>query len=187
MESEHRYDEIHEILAGVRAESFRLAAFMGPMPGIGRSPVALMRGWNDLLRADETAAAANGRAVLAFVAEQRVTKWNAWHLQMLEAQAQLLLGAKAVAVVKTRESLQFALPNRDARIYRDYLAAMTLAWAGEDEQSVELLDSVLEGARVLAPLLIAGNPKLAVPLAGNARFAQLQAALRTETLATRVE
>ena len=186
MGRERRYEEIRELLDGVRAESLRVPTFVGPMPGLGRMPVAALRGWYDLLRDDAAAAAASGRDVLDFVAAERATKWNAWHLRMLEAEGRLLLGDRTAAAAAVRDSLQLPLTNVFARLYRDYLAAITLAWAGEHGESVILLESLSDHARSYAPTLIARNPRLSVPLAGNARFGKLRSRLETEMAANRI-
>jgi DNA-binding winged helix-turn-helix (wHTH) protein/tetratricopeptide (TPR) repeat protein len=177
LERDGRHSEVRKLLAGLRPESVRLAAFTGPMPGIGRMPVASLRGWNHLLLQDAAAAAASGRQVQAFVAAQRMTKWNAWYLRMLEAEAQVFLGDKAAAAAAARDALEFSLTNRYAELYRDYLAAAVFAWAAEEPLAIARIESVASRAPGHAPTMIGRNQRLSVPLEASARFGELRAKL----------
>lgn len=176
-----RFDEIRALLDSVRADSTRIPAFTGALPGLGRQPVATLRGWNDLLRGD-IAAVASGKNVLDFVSRQRVTKWNKWYLRMLEAEAQLFMGNRAGAVAAALDSLNLPpeLSNRHMQVYRAWLAAITLAWAGDHDRSVTLLEKLSSGAPSLGPAYIARDPLVTIPLKGNARFEKLRAALEAE-------
>ena len=170
MRTERRYGEIRELLDSVHAESMRVAPFTGALPGLGRMPVAALRGWNDLLRGDAVAAAANGREVFDFVARQPATKWNPWYRRMLEAEAQVFSGNAAAAVAAVQEALLVPsrrLVNRNLQVYREYLAAITLAWAGEHDRSVELLERLSTGAPSVEPAVIARDPLLSTPLQGT--------------------
>jgi DNA-binding winged helix-turn-helix (wHTH) protein/tetratricopeptide (TPR) repeat protein len=177
-----RFDEIRALLDTVRADSSRVPVFTGALPGIGRHPVAVLRGWNDMLRGDAAAAAASGRDVREFLSRQRVTKWNSWHLQMLEAQAQLFMGRKTEAVAAVMDCLNASSPllNRHMQVYRDWLAAVTLAWAGEQDRSVTLVEKLATGVPGLGPLYIARDPLVTLPLKGNARFEKLKKTLEME-------
>jgi DNA-binding winged helix-turn-helix (wHTH) protein len=180
---EGRYAEIHDLLETSRASLVRVPPLTGAWPGLGRHPVAALRGWNDMLRGDAASAARNGGKVLEFVAAHRATKWNKWHMRMLEAQAQIFMGCARDAVVAVRDSLQDSphpLANRHMRLYREYLAAITLGWAGEHEESASLLERLSSGTPSLGPAIIAREPLLTVPLRGIPRFERLQAALERE-------
>ena len=177
MRTEGRYEEIQALLETSQAESMRVPPLTAALPGLGRQPVAVLRGWNDMLRGDVGSAAANGRKVLEFVATQAVTRWNDWHMRMLQAEAQIFTGNSAEAASTVRDSLRVsppALSNRHMRIYREYLAAVTLAWAGEHESSTTLLEGLSGGTPSLAPALIVRDPLVSVPLDANARFGKLR-------------
>ncbi|HEY4214059.1 MAG TPA: winged helix-turn-helix domain-containing protein [Steroidobacteraceae bacterium] len=178
----HRFDEIQALLDAVRADSTRVPVFTGALPGLGQHPVAMLRGWNDLLRGDTATAADNGRNVLDFVSRQRVTKWNKWHLRMLEAEAQLFLGNRTEAAVAAVDALNSPpqLSNRHVQAYRAWLAAITLAWAGDHDRSVALLETLSSGAPSLGPASIGRDPLVTIPLKGNARFEILRTALETQ-------
>ncbi len=183
MRTERRYGEIRDLLDGVQAESIRVAPFTGALPGLGRTPVAALRGWNDLLRGDAVAAAANGRKVFDFVARQPATKWNPWYRRMLEAEAQVFSGNAAAAVAAVQEALRVPSPqlvNRNLQVYREYLAAITLAWAGEHDRSVEMLERLSTDAPSVEPAVIARDPLLSTPLQRNARYERLRTALDAE-------
>jgi DNA-binding winged helix-turn-helix (wHTH) protein/tetratricopeptide (TPR) repeat protein len=183
MRTEGRYGEIRDLLDSVQAESIRVAPFTGALPGLGRMPVAALRGWNDLLRGDAVAAAANGRKVFDFVARQPATKWNPWYRRMLEAEAQVFSGNAASAVAAAEEALRVPSPqlvNRNLQAYREYLAAVTLAWAGEHDRSVELLERLSTVAPSVGPAVIVRDPLLSTPLQRNARYERLRTALEAD-------
>jgi DNA-binding winged helix-turn-helix (wHTH) protein/tetratricopeptide (TPR) repeat protein len=178
---QHRYADVKRILSATRAESLRFGSFIGASPGLGQRPVAELRGWNELLLGNAAAAAEHGREVLAFVAKQRETKSNAWVLHMLRAEGHVFVGDHAAAVDAVRESLRVAPLLAQVEAHRRYLAAMTLAWVGEHEEAVVLLEQAttvdLLGA---GPARIAREPLLTVPLQANARFQQLVEQLAKE-------
>jgi hypothetical protein len=185
---EGRYGEIRELLDRVQVESVRVAGITGTMPGLGRSPVAELRAANDLLLGDRASAARNGREVLEFVARTPATKWNAWYLRMLAAEGHLFAGDAAQAAHVTRDALTLppaVLSNVHAQRYREFLAAITLAWAGESDEAVALLEKMVVTAPRLPPVIIARDPLFTVPLQNHARYRALQQNLEAEIAANR--
>jgi hypothetical protein len=138
-------------------------------------PIASLRGWNALLLQNATEAARSGHDVLKFVAEQDATPWNTWYLRMLEAEGRLFAGDPLAASDVARDALQLPMTNWFAMAYRDYLAALVLARAGDQKASLALLEPLAQRAPGYAPALIAHNPRVTVPLGSNARFAALRA------------
>lgn len=188
LRAEGRFAEIHDLLELLQADAVQILPFTGALPGLGRHPVALLRGWNDMLRGNAVAAAQNGRKALDFISRQPVTRWNNWYLRMMAGQAQVLTGNLTGAVAAVGESLRTPAPeltNRHMQVFRDYLAAMTLAWAGERDAAVALLEKLSSGAPSVGPALLAQDPLIATPLRNNARYQKLRSALEIDIAANR--
>jgi hypothetical protein len=135
---------------------------------------------------DHEAAARNGRAVLDFVTAEQPTRWNAWLLPSLAAQAHLFMGERGTAVAIAREALQMPpAPLADVRMqrHREWLALLTLAWAGEHDEAVAVLERMATTAPRLAPMILARDPLLTVPLEHSARYRALQEAAEAEIAA----
>jgi DNA-binding winged helix-turn-helix (wHTH) protein len=187
MRVEHRYDEIRQLLERVQVESFRILPFTAALPGLGRQPVALMRGWNALLMNDPAAATRAGDDTRAWLSRQQANRWNAWVLRMFEAQAQLFLGERATAAQLAREALQQPTPqyvNLHVQLYREYLAALTFAWAGDTEAALALIQKISSGAPSVRPVFITRDPLVFTPVQGNARFENLRRALESDIAAS---
>jgi hypothetical protein len=88
-----------------------------------------------------------------------------------------------------RESLAVRPRERDAGTWSAVAGynARVLAWAGAQDEAVQLLENlaVVEGG--LAPGQIARDPLYDVPLAGNARYQALKAKLEAQMAATKLE
>ena len=82
------------------------------LEGVGKTPSARFRGWVNLLREDRSAATADGRAVLEFVAQQQPTLWNGWFLRILEAEGRLFAGDMARAQTAAREAVEATAASR---------------------------------------------------------------------------
>jgi hypothetical protein len=140
------------------------------------------------LWAAAAAGGANGRKTLDYVSAQTVTRWNDWFLRMMEGEAQVLAGNSPGAIAAVRESLRTPSPelsNRNMQVYRDYLAAMTLAWAGEQDYAVMLLEKLSSGAPSVGPAVLTRDPLIATPLRKNERYQKLRAALEIEIASNR--
>jgi DNA-binding winged helix-turn-helix (wHTH) protein/tetratricopeptide (TPR) repeat protein len=177
LRAEQRFDDEHRLLAASTATSVRVPTLSGALPGLGRLPVALLRGWNDLLRGDAARAATRAADVQAFVRQQRVTQYNDWLLVLFEAQARLFAGdtAAAIAGAQRAEQTGRALTHVHVALLRDYLVAQTLAWAGERDAAVVRLRGISGDVPVaMPPALIAREPLFLVPLRGHAGFEALR-------------
>lgn len=180
LRAERRYDDERRLLDATTAASFRVRMLTGALPGLGRQPVALLRGWNAMLRGDVARAATHAADVKVFVQQQRVTQYNDWLLVMLDAQASLLQGDRAAATELARRALRTGPPltHVHVAIFRDYLAAQTLAWAGERDEAVALLRRISGDVPVaMPPALITREPLFVAPLTGHAGFEALRADL----------
>jgi TolB-like protein/DNA-binding winged helix-turn-helix (wHTH) protein len=157
------------------------------IPAIGRKPVAELHGWLALLTGDAASAARDGRVLREFVAHEPVTKWNGWFLRILAAEAALFSGNQSQAITDARSALRLAPHNLNVAIDR-YLPAqlaMIFAWAGAQEESVDLLERLSSEFPGVGPAEITREPLYAVPLAKNARYQALAKRLELEIDANR--
>ena len=155
------------------------------IPAIGRKPVAELHGWAKMLENDAAAAARDGRVLLDFVAQEPVTKWNAWYLRMLAAEGALFAGDKPGAAQEARRALAMAPEKIHPGIerYSRSLAARVLAWAGRGDEAVEILEQLSTQYPMAGPAEITRDPLYAIPLAGNARYKVLERKLEAEIAA----
>ena len=155
------------------------------IPALGRKPVAELHGWVKLLEGNAVAAARDGRVVLEFVAQQPATRWNAWYLRMLAAEGELFVGNKAKAAELARSALAMAPRNVHIGIqrYAPALAARILAWAGAEDEAVDLLEQLSTDFPTIGPAEVLRDPLYTTPLAANARFKTLERRLNAELVA----
>jgi hypothetical protein len=137
-----------------------------------------------MLERDAGAAARDGRVLLDFVAQEPVTKWNAWYLRMLAAEGALFAGDKSGAAHEARRALSMAPQRVHSGIerYSRLLAARVLAWAGRGDEAVEILEQLSTEFPMAGPADITRDPLYALPLAGNARYQILERKLEAEIL-----
>jgi TolB-like protein/DNA-binding winged helix-turn-helix (wHTH) protein len=151
------------------------------IPAIGRKPVAELHGWSQLLAGNSTAAD-DGRAVLEYVAREPVNKWNAWYLRMLEAEGALFMGDKRTAIENTRRALRMAPRGIHPGIerYSRALAARIFAWAGAEDEAMNLLEQLSTEFPMLGPAEITRDPLYKAPLRNNIRYQALVQKLDAE-------
>ncbi len=178
----HRYEDALRALDGAPAIVRWRDEYL---ESVGTTPVARFRGWVNLLRDDRRAAAADGRAVLDFVAQQQPTQWNGWFLRVLEAEGRLFAGDMARAQTAAREAVNATAASRNLlhRTAARYMAATALAWAGAHDEATALLEEVSTSSPGMAPAPIARDPRLTLPLAEDPRYRALQARLEDEMAA----
>jgi TolB-like protein/DNA-binding winged helix-turn-helix (wHTH) protein len=152
------------------------------IPAIGRKPVAELHGWAKMFETDAAAAARDGRVLLDFVAQEPVTKWNAWYLRMLAAEGALFAGDRPGAAQEARRALAMAPQGIHPGIerYSRSLAARVLAWAGRGDEAVDILEQLSTQYPMAGPADITRDPFYAIPLAGNARYQALERKLEAE-------
>jgi TolB-like protein len=180
---EQRYADLQRVLDRTTDAKVRVLTFGGfTLCCVGRRPTAVYRGWSDLLNDDVVAAAREGRAVLDFVADEPLTRWNKWFLRTLAAEGLLLTGDKQQAIVTAREALQLAPRKLDAlwSRYASAVATRVFAWAGAEDEAAELLEQLAVLKPGLSPAEITRDPLYFIPLAENARYRTLAARLEEE-------
>jgi hypothetical protein len=84
--------------------------------------------------------------------------------------------------VAVRESLTSPaqLSNVHVQTFREYLAAMTLAWAGAHVDAVGLLEKVMTAPAGIGPARIVREPLFSVPLREDHRYQALARRLEAE-------
>jgi hypothetical protein len=153
--------------------------------GVGRQPTADFRGWADLLLGDRDAAREDGRKLLAIVDGTAVTRWNAWFLAALRADAQLFMGRPDEAADTARTMLDLTKNTWiGAVLVGELHAGRVLAWAGKEDPAVDVLTRLATDVPGLPPAEIARQPYYTTPLRGNARFDTLVQRLEAEMAAT---
>jgi hypothetical protein len=185
-----QFAEARKLLDDAHRDSVRHALIgMLFVNGIGRVPIAEMRGFIDLLLRDEAAAVQDGHRVLEFAAHQEKTDWNRWFLRALEAEGLVLTGEHEQALEAAREAIQLAaqtkLPQQVA--VAKSLAARVLAWGGAQDESARMLEDLSVATPGLAPAYITRDPIYNVPLADNPRYQALKAKLEAQMAATKLE
>jgi hypothetical protein len=177
------YAEARDLLDEFGRDSIRGALISWSYAGgLGRQPTADFRGWADLLLGDRDAARDDGRRLLAFIDGTTSTRWNAWYLAALRADAQLFMergdeaAETALALLKSTDASRLQAAES--------LAARTLAWAGKQDDAVDLLTRLGTDTPGLPPADIARQPYYTTPLRGNARYAALVQRLEAEMAAT---
>ena len=182
----HRSGELSRLVEQSDLTTIPQVSFGGfAIPSIGRKPVAELHGWAKLLEADTAAAARDGRAILAFVAAEPVTRWNAWYLRLLAAEGALFSGDKIKAVADARAAMAMTPRNIHPGIqrYALALAARILAWAGAGNEAVELLDQLSTRFPAIGPAEITRDPLFSAPLGSNPRYNALETRLEAEIAA----
>jgi TolB-like protein/DNA-binding winged helix-turn-helix (wHTH) protein len=182
----NRIAELAELIERSGLSTIPQASFGGfAVPAIGRKPVAELHGWAKLLENDTAAAARDGRVILNFVAQQPVTKWNAWYLRMLTAEGELFSGNRAKAAEHARVALDMAPRNVHVGVqrYAPALAARILAWAGAEDEAVGLLVRMSSNFPTIGPAEILRDPLYTIPLGRNPRFGSLARRLNVELAA----
>jgi TolB-like protein len=187
---ERRFAELKRLLSEASVEAItpgwsRYLAFLGT----GRQPVAEMRGWVALLMGDAASAAAEARALHAFIAASPALPTNARYLCALGAEAHLFAGENAQAVDAMRACLTLAPRARDAFAWSAVTAAAAavLAWADAADEAVALLEELSRVEAGLGPAEITRDPLYHVPLADNPRYRALKEKLEAQMAATRLE
>jgi tetratricopeptide (TPR) repeat protein len=181
---ERRFVELKSLLDGAPEASLRVClSFVSVMlAGVGRQPMAGLRGWTHLLLGDKAAAAHDGRAVLDFVTRAEVSSTNKWFLILLTAQAYAFIGDTVPARAKAREAIAQSPRSTDAVAYVEaaYIAAWVFAWSEAPEEAVSLLEELAIATPGLGPAFVARDPLCAIPLADNARYRKLVQRLEEE-------
>lgn len=148
---------------------------------VGRKPVAELYGWAKLLNGDRAGAVSDGRTMLKFVERQTVNPQDDWYTHLLAAEGWLFSGENSRAVAETRVALTRTKPGTTfATRHVRGTAAMILAWAGEENDAVALLELLSTEFPGFGPAEITREPLYSIPLANNARYKSLERKLEAE-------
>jgi hypothetical protein len=139
---------------------------------VGLKPVAELRGWERLMAGDAKGAAQAGAALTEYLQKEKPATWNAWWFALLEAEANLFKADKALAAAQATNSLSLLrkYPGFAGSVYARSRAARILAWAGEENQAMDLLDALATRTPGVGPAEIYQDPLYEIPLGKNARF-----------------
>jgi len=187
---ERRFVELEMFLASVPEQSLRVGiSFIGIMlAGVGRRPVAELRGWAHLLRGEEAAAARAAEQLRKFLRQTERSSPQSWFLGLLEAEAALFAGDQVLAVASAEAGLALAanLHDKIAHTEAAYMAACVFAWTHAQHRSVALLAELAQTTPGLGPGFIARDPICSVPLAAHAQYRSLVRQLEAQmSLCTR--
>jgi hypothetical protein len=186
---EHRFRELRTLLDGVAVSTWNSTYILWPLRRVGLSPVAELRGWNDLLLADHEAAAHDGRQILDFLEHTAANQWNRWYREMLRADAQLFMGDGAAANRNAAAGLALTHETRDVSDQMNALIMTTRiqAWTDAKEEAVTQLDRLATAVPGLWPGEIGGDPLYSVPLTPLASYRDLTARLSAQMRASGIK
>jgi tetratricopeptide (TPR) repeat protein len=172
---EHRFRDIRTLLDGITVPTWNCSYIDWPLQRVGLTPIADLRGWNDLLLDDHEAAARDGRQILAFLERSAPTPWNRWYREALRADAQLFMGDGATArrTADAALALTRAAPDVSDQMNAVIMRTRILAWSGGKEEAVEQLTELATAVPGLWPGEIGGDPLYSVPLAPLASYREL--------------
>jgi hypothetical protein len=136
-----------------------------------------------LLTADRAAAEADGQALLRYASDQGTDQTSDRYLQIIKAEGELFSGNSAGAITAARAALASFPPRGTSRRFAASQLAKVLAWAGAQEEAVELLEEIATEFPALGPAEVTRDPLYALPLAANAHYRALERKLETEIAA----
>ena len=138
-------------------------------------PLACLRGFGHMLQGAANAPE-QAREVSAMAASISGLPSRRWNVALLKAHAALFAGDRKSAVEQARYALELMSVQRDAFNGPGNMAAVAtvLAWAGESDESVQLLRRVINLPNDFFGWAMVRDPLLAVPLAGNPAFEALK-------------
>jgi hypothetical protein len=185
----HRYREARELAAKIPSRQPTRDVVLLIADGVGEAPLGdILVGQLDQLLADQADAAKRGRAVLEFVAGERVNPRNEWFLKLLTSIGRLYSGDRAGAITASRESLALMPRSQDAMHWAvaAYTAAGVYAWAGDGDEAAGLLEQLSTSVPGIPPAELTRAPYYSVPLAKNARYKALAQRLEKEMAAAKL-
>jgi hypothetical protein len=105
-----------------------------------------------------------------------------WILKLINATGRQFMGDKTGALADLRAGLDLAPRSLDASnwVLAGWVAAQTYAWAGAEDEAVQLLEERAASVSGLMPADITRNPTLSIPLANNSRYKALSARLEAQ-------
>jgi len=163
---EHRFGDLRALIDSSPIDDWNCSYVDWPAYRIGRTPVADIRGWADLLMRDPAAAQRDGRRILDYLTHTPETQWNRWYRSMLRADAQLFLGDGAAANRTAREALALTRATTDVSDQMNALIWGTRiqAWTDTKQEAAVRLVDLASAVPGLWPAEITSDPIYSVPL-----------------------
>ncbi len=178
-----KFRELKTYFDGLAVEAQRNLGFSQFIVfNIRETPTAEFRGWSDLFLGDAAGAIGDGQAILEYVAGREATPADAWYVHLLNAEGLLFIGDKARAVAEVNVALELAAAtDRDVAVAAARAqGAAILAWAGEEDEAVNLLETLADSVPGLPPAQITRDPLFYIPLATHPRYRVLHDRLEAE-------
>jgi len=186
---EHRFGEARRLIDTLTVDTWNQKGWDWPLTRVGRTPIADVRGWEDLLLGDATEAKRDGQRILKFLNNEPETKWNAWFRTLLRAEARLFMGdgASAIRTANDAVAITRAGPDVSDQMNADVWATQIMAWAGSTDEAATRLERLATSVPGLWPGEIACNPLWTVPLTHSERYNKLRDRLDVQMKATKLE
>ncbi len=181
---ERRFAELRARLAAA-APRFAQHSSFGARVGTSLKPVAELVGWERLLAGDVRAAAREGQTLAVFVESLPKSTGSEWWRRLLSAESALMLGKQGHAVAEARAAMRLVgdTSTFPASLHVRLMAARVLAWAGEANEAIALLESLSRGYPGVGPATIVRDPLFSTRLAASPRWRSLEQALNAELAA----
>jgi TolB-like protein/DNA-binding winged helix-turn-helix (wHTH) protein len=181
---EQRFAELRARLDAASSTFAQHSAFEARV-GASRKPVAELRGWERLLAGDARGAAREGAELAAFVERLPKSTASEWWRRLLGAESALMLGEQARAIDDTRVAMRLVgNPSTFAEsLHVRLMAARVLAWAGEEDEAVALLETLARAYPGSGPATIVRDPLFSMRLSSNPHWRALERALNAELAA----
>ncbi len=187
---QRRYDEIRRLLNRQPGPLMpETGMFQSYNLGLPPPPVAEMRGWANLLLNDRAAAKSDGLTTLRMLGQAtEADPQLTWLSRLRVAEGQLFAGDNSKAANTAREGMALIPRSGNALqwLYAMNMATGVLAWAGQKDEAVTMLEQLADAIPGVSPAAIARDPIYTVALADNARFQALKARLEAQLAATKL-
>ena len=181
---EHRFAELRARL-GAASSEFAQHSPLGARVGASLKPVAELRGWERLLAGDTDDAAREGKTLAIFVERLPKSAGSEWWRRLLAGESALMLGEQARAIDEARAAMRLVAdgPTFPVSLHVRLMAARVLAWAGEDNEAIALLETLARGYPGVGPATIVRDPFFSTRLSANPRWRGMEQALNAEIAA----
>jgi hypothetical protein len=169
-------------VAALEPGEFRPHSASRSITGVLSRPVAELRGWERLLAGDRSGAAAAAAELESFLSRQTAQPFNEWMIRLLEAEAAVMRGDAVRARERIAQSRRAEPrhPNFASSTYSRMMAARVLAWAGDAQGSLALLEGLATRFPGVGPASISRDPLLQMPLAAEAGWISLRERLEAQ-------
>ena len=178
---EQRFAELRARLDAASATFAQHSAYEARI-GASPKPVAELRGWERLLAGDARGAAREGAELAAFVERLPNSAASEWWRRLLGAESALMLGEQARAINDARVAVQLVGNSSTfaESLHVRLMTARVLAWAGEEDEAMGLLETLARGYPGTGPATIARDPLFSMRLSANPRWRVLERELNAE-------